>query len=708
LEFFDMDVTDANIPVELNIPAKLKELDQWVTYRNSDNKIPLTPSTLNYANTTDPSTWESFETALKRGRVGFVFTDGDPYVGIDLDSCRNPVTGQIENWALAEIDSFCSYSEVSPSGEGVHIFVRGKLPFSTGKKRGRCEIYEHSRYFTVTGNWLESSPKEIHNRQNEINGFCDLHFGEEQERKPSKAGSSPPLASTDVERRAAAYLDTIPGAISGQDGHGQTYYAACRLIQGFDLSTDVAMRLLSVWNQCCEPPWTEKELLHKVESADKAEGPRGYLLNNGGEVDLTEILSGSCVGNSIEDPGPIPERLLHIPGFVDEVMKFTLSRAPFPNVPLAFCGAIALQSFLAGRKVCLGDLRTNIYLLALARSGTGKEFPRKVNAAVLHQIGLLGSLGDKFASGEGIQDALVRTGKLLFQNDEMDGLLRQINLDRENRRESIPNILLTLFTSADGIYPIRVKAGQTEALHVHQPHVTLLGTATPKGFYEALSLRMLENGFFARMMIVDVDRRGAWQLAKSARDVPESILVIARWWAGNQPGSGDLSDCNPTPREIPLDSGATAAIEKLQGLTALEYNRAEDTGDECACAAWSRTCENALKLALIYACSENHEEPVICLPSVEWATELAMHQTRRQLFLAATYVAENPFHAECLKLLDKLRKAGGELGHSEMLRLMRIKVADFEQIIVTLVQQRAIEAVTISTATKGGRLYRII
>ena len=58
------------------------------------------------------------------------------------------------------------------------------------------------------------------------------------------------------------------------------------------------------------------------------------------------------------------------------------------------------------------------------------------------------------------------------------------------------------------MYPMRVKAGQKEAAHIDQPHLTLFGTATPQYFYESLSQRMLTNGFFARLMIVDVGKRG--------------------------------------------------------------------------------------------------------------------------------------------------------------------------------------------------------
>ncbi len=330
---------------------------------------------------------------------------------------------------------------------------------------------------------------------------------------------------------------------------------------------------------------------------------------------------------------------------------------------------MALQSFLAGRRVCTpGDLRPNLYLLALASSGTGKDFPRKVNSRVLFEVGLVGGLGDKFASGEGIQDALVRANAMLFQNDEMDGVLRQINLDRENRRESIPNILLTLYTSANDVYPIRVKAGQKETIHIDQPHLTLFGTATPQYFYESLCQRMLTNGFFARMIVVDVGRRGVGQTPGSARHLPVPIVDTARWWAEYQPGTGNLQDAHPEPRVVPFEPDAASAIEQLQRMTEAEYDRAEEAKDEVARTAWSRTCENATKLALVYACSEHHENPVISVPAVEWATAFAMHQTRRQLFLAATYVAENPFHAECLKLLRKLREAGGRMARRQLMR----------------------------------------
>ena len=97
----------------------------------------------------------------------------------------------------------------------------------------------------------------------------------------------------------------------------------------------------------------------------------------------------------------------------------------------------------------------------------------------------------------------------------------------------------------------------------------------------------------------------------------------------------------------------------------------------------------------------------IAWPAVEWATAFAMHQTRRQLYLAATYVAENPFHAECLKLLRKLRESGGQMARRQLMRVMRCKALDFDQIISTLVQQGDIVPVEIPTKTRPAQGYQI-
>jgi hypothetical protein len=73
---------------------------------------------------------------------------------------------------------------------------------------------------------------------------------------------------------------------------------------------------------------------------------------------------------------------------------------------------------------------------------------------------MVSALGEKFASGEGIQDSLFLTPSMLFQTDEIDGLLQSINKARDARHENIMGTLLTMYSAANSIYPMRRKAGK--------------------------------------------------------------------------------------------------------------------------------------------------------------------------------------------------------------------------------------------------------
>jgi primase-polymerase (primpol)-like protein len=144
------------VAVEPNgVYDELKARRQWVVHRH---KEPFCPTTQLRASTTDLTTWAAFEDAiagLETGRydgIGFVFCSADPYVGIDLDDCRDPEAGTMSPWAAKVVEAFPNaYREISPSGRGVHIITRGKAP---SRKRTGLEIYSAGRYFTVTGRVL--------------------------------------------------------------------------------------------------------------------------------------------------------------------------------------------------------------------------------------------------------------------------------------------------------------------------------------------------------------------------------------------------------------------------------------------------------------------------------------------------------------------------------------------------------------------------
>jgi len=354
-----------------------------------------------------------------------------------------------------------------------------------------------------------------------------------------------------------------------------------------------------------------------------------------------------------------------------------------------------------------GDNRTNIYLLGLAHSGAGKDHSRKVNNDIVHAIGLGSCLGLHFASGEGLQDALFQTPTMLFQTDEINGLLESINKSKDARHEAIMNTLLTMYSSANSVFPMRRKAGKENPGVIDQPCLVIYGSAIPNHYYEALSERMLTNGFFARMIILESRSRPEGQ-EPGLDPPPPRVLATAKWWADYRPGTGNLQDFHPVPTVVEhTDEGRQLLVETRLQADA-EYSKAEARSDPVGTTVWGRVSEQVRKLALLYAVSENHLAPRIGLAAVEWAAAFVMHQTRRMLFKASCHVAAGEFDALCLRAIEKIRNApGGEIGHSVLLKRLKIPKREFADLMDTLACRGDVEVKDVATSGRTGRVYRL-
>lgn len=279
-----------------NVPQTLRKHPHWVLWKVASRTKGDKPTKLPFqldgslAKANDPTTWAAFDDACQMygdssyEGVGYEFGDEDGLCGIDLDGCRNPVTGEVAQWARQIVISAGSYAEVSPSGTGIKIFVFGKCPFDTGRqievpgaesmvsggKAPKIEIYDHARFFAVTGMRLAGVPHEPQPAQETLDWLKRKYFAK-------KFGAHQKRPEVSVIDRARQYVGRIEGAISGQGGHNQTFRAACVLVLGFGLSESEAFTVLSEWNKGCKPEWSEKELWHKVKSANRQAGPRCWL-----------------------------------------------------------------------------------------------------------------------------------------------------------------------------------------------------------------------------------------------------------------------------------------------------------------------------------------------------------------------------------------------------------------------------------------------
>ncbi len=150
-----------------NFPDEITALPQWVLWeRVGGKKLPLQINGRR-ASSTDPTTWSTFgeaRAALQaQGRaagLGFVFTDNDPFVGIDLDKVRQSWDGDSPDWVSGLIEDLATYTEVSVSGKGYHLIVKAPNQYFRGGKwlyqapgdgEHKIEVYPRDRFFTMTG-----------------------------------------------------------------------------------------------------------------------------------------------------------------------------------------------------------------------------------------------------------------------------------------------------------------------------------------------------------------------------------------------------------------------------------------------------------------------------------------------------------------------------------------------------------------------------
>jgi putative DNA primase/helicase len=240
------------LPTRGAIPQALLEYDQWLCWRleerdGKQTKIPIDPTSGEFASTTDPATWADFETAREQVQfgqedgLGFVFTDSDPIVGVDLDDCRDPETGMPEEWARDVIQSLDSFTEVSPSGTGYHVLVAGSLPEGRNRK-GELELYETARFFTVTADHVDGTPEEIRDREDALAAVYDEYVAPEtpdnseadleshDERTSGTLDDSELLQKAKNAANGEKFEALYRGNTAGYESHSEADMALCSLL----------------------------------------------------------------------------------------------------------------------------------------------------------------------------------------------------------------------------------------------------------------------------------------------------------------------------------------------------------------------------------------------------------------------------------------------------------------------------------------------
>lgn len=238
------------------IPTELRSRHQWVCWRREQRKdkwtkIPVQVDGAN-ARANDSQTWTTFEEAAGAAErfdgIGFVFSPDDPFCGIDLDAVVQLDTGELHQAAMAIVEQLDSYTEVSPSGTGLHIVVRAQLnggPNRTSKTPWGAEFenYDRERYFCMTGNRLRGATAEP--RQAQLDAVrADLF--------PTRNGTATPLARRAAPAPNPAVLERWAGNTDferllrpdADDESGRDYALACFAVEHGTRDIDELVQLV--------------------------------------------------------------------------------------------------------------------------------------------------------------------------------------------------------------------------------------------------------------------------------------------------------------------------------------------------------------------------------------------------------------------------------------------------------------------------------
>jgi len=244
---------------EGGIPSELRGAPRWVCWRYAERdtgftKIPICARTGGAASSTAPTTWTDYATAVRCARThacGIGIMMGDGIAGVDLDDCLSDA-GELAPWAREIVTQLDSYTEVSPSGRGVHVLVRGALP--GGRRRHRkIEMYDRDRYLCVTGRRVTGTPRTIEERTVALAALHSRVFRNVEMSAARLAPRRTMLCSSDVEiiararraRNGDRFRRLWRGDAGGYASASEADLALCSMLAWYTDDAEQIARLVS-------------------------------------------------------------------------------------------------------------------------------------------------------------------------------------------------------------------------------------------------------------------------------------------------------------------------------------------------------------------------------------------------------------------------------------------------------------------------------
>lgn len=663
------------------IPDEMKNYVQWCCWRYEETdtgkptKVPYSPKAWGkMAAVDDPTTWCSFDEAvagLSQGYdgIGFVFTEQDPFTGIDLDSPKDHLNAEekkaIEARQIKVFETFDSYSERSPSGQGLHIIVRGKV--KAGRKRDAIEVYSNRRYFTMTGNVFRDAP--IVDRQApldilwdqmgqgaaKVNGFygdafrtndnqyvldqaCRAQNGEKFQallvgnwQQYYQSQSEADFAFVDIvafytQNREQIEEIFMASALGQRSKANRPDYKEYMINKAFD-------RML--------PPIDIDGVLNQINetlAAVHSPTPKGLPLPVSSETPVAGPGAVSVVANddgphSFNDFNLMLWKTQPLGGFLGAIQKFIYDQSPRQVFEISMVGSIALMAGITGRAFNISKSGLNHYILALASTGAGKEAIASGVEALMKAVSERVSFANDFigpadmASGTGLIRELGSKPIPCCVSIMGEIGLRLKSMSGPNPTAAdtgLKRALLDLYQKSGNDQVVR-KSVYAKAIDntedIKAPAFTLVGESVPSRFYEALDEGMISDGLLPRFIIVQYDGPRQYFNVNAVNVKPSDELVN---------NMHDLvlfvHDLMSKNLHMPVEQ-TPEARKRLDYIDQFTTEQINAVGNDVLKQLWNRVHLKTMKLAALLAVSHNYKAPIITLSDANWAASMILHDT---------------------------------------------------------------------------------
>ena len=357
---------------------------------------------------------------------------------------------------------------------------------------------------------------------------------------------------------------------------------------------------------------------------------------------------------------PVPDDLLTPPGILSDVARYISDSAGRAQPVFSVVAALSLCGLIIGRRYGTETgLRSNLYLVSVGPTGCGKNHPRSAIKKILASANLSGLLGgEELASGQALLTRVQLSPNVLFQLDEFGLLMQSIQSPTAgNHLAGILTNLIKLFSSASDVYFGTEYANQEHRprVDIEYPCVHVHATTTGETFYDALGSGHVVSGYLNRLLVCETDISRPERKRASITDVPPCVLEWIHHIQHRQ-SEHNLQGIHPgTPFVVRKDPDAARAFLDLDTLIDAEMAATRGTGLD---ALWNRVWEHADKIALVVACADAPEEPVVKARHADWAIRFVLFWTRRLVIAVRDRVADSPFEQRVKGVFAAIQSAG--------------------------------------------------